>query len=125
MPAVSNVQPQELDALIVGAEFSGCYLLHRLRKDLGLNVTIFEAGSSVGGTWHWDRYSGARVDCSGSRLPFPIEEAWKNWTWKEKYPSWVELQEYFAPIDQELSFSKDCLFSFEVISAQFLSDKGK
>lgn len=40
----------ELDALIIGAGFSGCYLLHRLRQE-GFNVKIVEAGSGLGGIW--------------------------------------------------------------------------
>lgn len=40
----------ELDALIIGAGFSGCYLLHRLRQE-AFNVKIVEAGSGLGGIW--------------------------------------------------------------------------
>ena len=42
----------ELDALIVGAGFAGVYLLHRLRQE-GFNVKIAEAGTGLGGIWHW------------------------------------------------------------------------
>jgi len=49
------------DAVIVGAGFSGLYMLHRLRG-LGLTARVIEAGSGVGGTWFWNRYPGARVD---------------------------------------------------------------
>jgi cation diffusion facilitator CzcD-associated flavoprotein CzcO len=117
--------PKELDALIVGAGFSGCYLLHKLREELNLNVKIFEAGSSLGGTWHLNCYPGARVDCPVPGYELSHEDVWKNWTWKEKYPSWEELQEYFAHIDQELSLSKDCFFHSEVVSAQFLPEQQK
>lgn len=40
----------ELDALIIGAGFSGCYLLYRLRQE-GFNAKIVEAGSGLGGIW--------------------------------------------------------------------------
>ena len=40
----------ELDALVVGAGFAGCYLLYRLRQE-GFNVKIVEAGSDLGGIW--------------------------------------------------------------------------
>jgi cation diffusion facilitator CzcD-associated flavoprotein CzcO len=125
MSAPPNVQPEELDALIVGAGFSGCYLLKKLRDELNLNVKIFEAGSSLGGTWYWNRYPGARVDCPVPGYELSAEGAWKNWTWKEKYPSWEELREYFAHIDHEFSISKDCFFHHEVVSAQFLSKDRK
>lgn len=40
----------ELDVLVVGAGFAGCYLLYRLRQE-GFNVKIVEAGSDLGGIW--------------------------------------------------------------------------
>lgn len=49
---------ENLDALIVGAGFSGIYQLKTLR-DQGLRVKAIEAGSDVGGTWFWNRYPGA------------------------------------------------------------------
>lgn len=45
----------ELDACIVGAGFAGVYLLHRLRQE-GFNVKIVEAGTGLGGVWHWNSY---------------------------------------------------------------------
>lgn len=41
----------ELDALIVGAGFSGVYLLHRLRQE-GFSAKIAEAGTALGGIWY-------------------------------------------------------------------------
>ena len=52
---------QTYDAVIVGAGFSGLYMLHRLRQ-LGVSARVYEAGTNVGGTWYWNRYPGARVD---------------------------------------------------------------
>ena len=52
----------DFDAIVVGAGFSGMYLLHRLRDHLGLSVRVLEAADGVGGTWHWNRYPGARCD---------------------------------------------------------------
>ena len=52
----------DFDAVVIGAGFSGMYMLHSLRDKLDLNVTLFEAGNGVGGTWYWNRYPGARCD---------------------------------------------------------------
>jgi cation diffusion facilitator CzcD-associated flavoprotein CzcO len=109
----------ELDAVIVGAGFSGIYLLHRLRDQLNLNVKIIDAGSDVGGTWHWNKYPGARVDCPAPVYGFNIEEVWKTWNWSEVYPAQHELQAYFQHVDRTLSVSKDCIFNSRVVSAQF------
>jgi len=56
----SNSGPT-FDAIVIGAGISGMYQLHLLRE-LGLNVRVFEAGASVGDTWYWNRYPGARFD---------------------------------------------------------------
>ncbi len=53
--------PPSVDVVIVGAGFSGMYLLHKLRE-MQLSAVVFEAGTDVGGTWYWNRYPGARVD---------------------------------------------------------------
>ena len=45
----------EFDAVVVGAGFSGLYMLHRLRDKLGLSARVYEAAADVGGTWYWNR----------------------------------------------------------------------
>ena len=57
-----SVKSADVDVVVVGGGgVAGLYLLYRLRG-LGLNVTAFEAGSDVGGTWYWNRYPGCRCD---------------------------------------------------------------
>ena len=56
-----SVGPKEVDAVIIGAGFSGLYMLHRLRAE-GYSTRVFEAADGVGGTWYWNRYPGARCD---------------------------------------------------------------
>lgn len=62
------------DAVVVGAGFSGLYMLHKLRE-AGYRVKVYEAGSDVGGTWYWSRYPGARCDS---------ESIYYNYTFSEK-----------------------------------------
>ncbi|KAK0997823.1 hypothetical protein LTR54_009620 [Friedmanniomyces endolithicus] len=76
----------ELDALIVGAGFAGVYLLHRLRQE-GYNVKIAEAGTGLGGIWHWNSYPGARVDSQYPVYAYGIPEVYNTWTWTEQYPN--------------------------------------
>jgi heterodisulfide reductase subunit A-like polyferredoxin len=47
-----------LDLLIVGAGFSGLYMLHKART-MGLSALVVEAAPGVGGTWCANRYPGA------------------------------------------------------------------
>ena len=62
MVNISDRPPQRHDIVIIGAGFSGLYMLHRARDVLGLDAVVFEAGAGVGGTWYWNRYPGARCD---------------------------------------------------------------
>lgn len=55
----------DFDAIVVGAGIAGIYMTHKLRNELGLSVRTFERGSGVGGTWHWNRYPGAKSDSEG------------------------------------------------------------
>ena len=73
----STTPTLELDALVVGAGFSGIYLLHELRK-LGLKTVIFEAGSDVGGVWRWNCYPGARTDSEYLEYQFSFPETWND-----------------------------------------------
>lgn len=43
----------ELDVLVIGAGFGGCYLLHLLRE-AGFKTQVVEAGSAIGGVWAWN-----------------------------------------------------------------------
>ena len=44
---------RKLDVAVVGAGFSGLYLLHKLRSS-GFSVAVFEKADQLGGTWHWN-----------------------------------------------------------------------
>ncbi|KAJ5368743.1 uncharacterized protein N7496_008503 [Penicillium cataractarum] len=125
MPSTLQGQPLELDAVIAGAGFSGIYILHRLRDELKLNVKILEAGPDIGGTWYWNTYPGARVDCPAPVYAFGIEEVWKNWTWSELYPEQKELGAYFRHVDDVLSVRKDCIFNARITAGHFNPIDGK
>ena len=108
----------ETDVLIVGAGFGGVYLLHKLRQQ-GLNVKIYEAGQGLGGIWYWNCYPGARVDSQVPVYEYSMPEIWKDWTWSEKYPGWIELRAYFDHVEKVLDVKKDIAFNSRVVSADY------
>ncbi|HEX2593413.1 MAG TPA: NAD(P)-binding protein, partial [Rhizomicrobium sp.] len=57
------------DVVIIGAGFSGLYMLHKVRAQ-GLTARVYEAGAGVGGTWYWNRYPGARVDIESQEYSY-------------------------------------------------------
>lgn len=104
------------DVLIIGGGFGGMYGLHQIRQ-LGLNVTLFEAGSSFGGTWYWNRYPGARVDSETPFYSLSIPEVYKDWNFSERYPGHEELRRYFQHVDEVLKLGKDAHFNTIVVEA--------
>ena len=81
----------KVDAIIVGAGFSGLYLLHRLRS-LGFTTRVFERGDGVGGTWYWNRYPGARCDVESMQYSYSFdEELQQEWRWPEKFSAQPDL----------------------------------
>lgn len=115
---------KELDVLVVGAGFGGCYSLYKLRQ-LGLNVHILEAGSYLGGVWHWNNYPGARVDSEIPFYQFSIPEVWRTWNWSERFPSGDELKTYFQYVDEKLDLSKDITYNANVVGAKYDGSTGK
>ena len=72
------------DVLVVGAGFSGLYMLHRLRS-MGLRALVLERGSAVGGTWYWNRYPGARCDVESVDYCYSFsDDLLREWTWAER-----------------------------------------
>ena len=66
----------ETDVLIVGAGFGGIYLMHKLRQQ-GFKCKIMEAGTNIGGIWHWNCYPGARVDSQVPIYEYSMPEIWQ------------------------------------------------
>ncbi|KAI4943946.1 hypothetical protein J4E91_009093 [Alternaria rosae] len=108
----------ETDVVIVGAGFGGVYLMHKLRQQ-GFKCKIMEAGSNIGGIWHWNCYPGARVDSQVPIYEYSMPEIWKDWNWSCRYPGTEELQRYFDHVERKLDIKKDCAFNTRVVEAQF------
>ncbi|OLN86761.1 Baeyer-Villiger monooxygenase 4 [Colletotrichum chlorophyti] len=108
----------DYEVLIVGGGFGGCYALHQLRK-IGFSAHIIEAGSALGGVWHWNSYPGARVDSESPYYQFSIREVWKDWTWSQRFPAHDEIKRYFQHVDKVLDISKDVTYNTTVVGADF------
>jgi cation diffusion facilitator CzcD-associated flavoprotein CzcO/acetyl esterase/lipase len=114
---------ETVDAVVVGAGFSGMYQLHRLRE-MGLSVHVFEAGEDVGGTWFWNRYPGARVDIESMAYSFSFsKELEQDWVWSEKYSPQPELLRYAQHVADRFDLKRDISFNTRVESAHFEDDK--
>ncbi|HVY90341.1 MAG TPA: NAD(P)/FAD-dependent oxidoreductase, partial [Hyphomonadaceae bacterium] len=108
-----------LDVIIVGAGFSGLYMLHRLRG-MGISARVLEAGPSVGGTWYWNRYPGARVDIESQEYSYSFSEELENdWVWSERYAAQPELLRYLNHVADRFDLRRDIDLSTRVTAATY------
>jgi cyclohexanone monooxygenase len=110
-----------VDAVIVGAGFSGLYLLHRLRK-LGFSTRLFERGGGVGGTWYWNRYPGARCDVESMQYSYSFDEdLQQEWPWPEKFSAQPDILAYANHVADRFELRRHIDFDTEVNAAHFES----
>jgi cation diffusion facilitator CzcD-associated flavoprotein CzcO len=110
---------KEFDVIIVGAGFSGMYMLHLLREE-GFSVRLYEAGSNVGGTWYWNRYPGARCDIPTECYCYTFsEEIHREWTWSSIYPEQSEILDYCNFVANKLDLRSDIQFNTRLTSAEY------
>ena len=115
-----NEQSIDIDAVVIGAGFSGLYMLHRLRNEMGLSARVFEAGGGVGGTWYWNRYPGARSDSDSYVYGFTFDEdLWQEWEWSERYPEQHEIRAYLEHVAERFDLNRDIQFRTRVTAATF------
>ena len=117
--------PVLLDAIVVGAGFSGLYQLLLLRDKLGLSVKVLDTAQGVGGTWYWNRYPGARCDSeSHSYAYYFSKELLNEWEWSERYPQQPEILRYLNHVADRFNLRSDIVLGTKVQSAHY-SDADK
>ncbi|MDP1821262.1 MAG: NAD(P)/FAD-dependent oxidoreductase [Acidimicrobiales bacterium] len=114
------VEPEHHDVVIIGAGFSGLYMLYRVRDVLGLDTVVFEAGGGLGGTWYWNRYPGARCDSESFYYSYSFsEELEQEWEWTSKYPEQPEILRYLEHVADRFDLRRDIRFETRVEEAVF------
>jgi cyclohexanone monooxygenase len=110
---------QHYDVVVIGAGFSGLYMLHRLRG-LGLSVRVFEQGDGVGGTWFWNRYPGARCDSESMYYSYSFDpDLEQEWQWTERYPGQPEILRYMNHVADRYDLRRDISFNTRVTSTVY------
>jgi cation diffusion facilitator CzcD-associated flavoprotein CzcO len=106
----------ERDVIVVGAGFSGCYLL-KLIRDQGFSTIVLEANSRLGGVWSYNCYPGARVDSELPYYGYSDPAVWGTWNWTERFCSYEELRGYFDHVDKIWQLTPDVVFNAQVCQA--------
>src|SRR6201995_4568235 len=123
--AIDADEATHFDALVIGAGFSGLYMLHRLRQ-LGLRTRVLEAAENVGGTWLVNRYPGARCDIESIEYSYSFsEEIQQEWVWTESMPAQPEVEAYLNFVADRLDLRRDIRFGTTVVAMAFDGDAAR
>jgi cation diffusion facilitator CzcD-associated flavoprotein CzcO len=111
-----------VDVIVIGAGFSGLYMLHRLRQ-LGLRTRVLEMAEDVGGTWLVNRYPGARCDIESIEYSYSFsEEIQQEWVWTESMSAQPEIEAYLNFVADRLDLRRDIAFDTKVVAMNFAED---
>ncbi|KAJ5786200.1 uncharacterized protein N7503_011412 [Penicillium pulvis] len=118
---MGSTQVENYDVLIIGAGLSGvCSLYHMRKRFPSWRIRVLEAAESVGGTWNWNRYPGARVDSESLSYAFSFDKNLMNeWHWKESFAPQSEILRYIERIVDKHDLNKDIQFKTKIRSARW------
>lgn len=113
-------ETRELDALVVGAGFSGIYMLYKLRNELGLNVVGIDRAAGVGGTWYWNRYPGAMSDSESFVYQYSFDrDLYLTNTIESKYVHQPRIRDYLNEVVDRFELRDHITFMTSMTSAHF------
>ncbi len=101
--------------LVIGAGFSGICAGIALRR-LGLQFTIIERNSDVGGTWLQNTYPGAAVDTPSHLYSYSFAP---RAGWSRFYPKQPEVLGYLRKVARDEGLYPSIEFETDVISASW------
>lgn len=107
------------EVIVVGAGVAGIYQIKRL-ADLGIDATVLDSASDLGGTWYWNRYPGCRFDSESYTYGFSFsKELLNEWHWKERFSSQPENLRYLNYVADKFDLRKYMQFNCKVEAMAF------
>jgi cyclohexanone monooxygenase len=119
----SQLHPQTVDAIVIGAGFGGIYAVHKFANELGLSVIGFDKADGPGGTWTWNRYPGALSDTESHLYRYSFDrDLLQDGTWKHTYITQPEILEYLEGVVDRFDLRRHFRFGAknEVTTAVYL-----
>ncbi|KAJ3910109.1 FAD/NAD-P-binding domain-containing protein [Lentinula edodes] len=99
-----------IKVVAIGAGISGISLAHDIQQyGEQVELTIYEMGKDVGGTWFWNQ-----------DLSFNYQMSWcPNPKWSEYYSTAVEIHKYYKDLVEKFGLRKYMRLSHEVVRAEW------
>ncbi|KAH7067741.1 flavin-binding monooxygenase-like protein [Paraphoma chrysanthemicola] len=112
---VGNKDHTDAAVVIIGAGISGmCMAIDLIKRNSLQNFIILEKSSSVGGTWHDNKYPGCCCDVWSMLYSYSFEQ---NPDWTRHYPGQEEILDYLRNVAQKYQLYKHIRFNTSVEEA--------
>ncbi|KAF2819287.1 flavin-binding monooxygenase-like protein [Ophiobolus disseminans] len=112
---VGNKDHTDAAVVIIGAGISGmCMAIDLIKRNSLQNFIILEKSSSIGGTWHDNKYPGCCCDVWSMLYSYSFEQ---NPDWTREYPGQEEILDYLRGVAQKYGLYKYIRFNTSVEAA--------
>jgi cation diffusion facilitator CzcD-associated flavoprotein CzcO len=105
--------------VVAGAGVAGLFMAETLKR-AGLDFSVYEKASEVGGTWRDNTFPGLFVDVLSRQYEFPFEP---NYNWSRKYAPADEILAYIKKVAHGRGLTKFVRFKEEVTAARFIGGR--
>jgi cation diffusion facilitator CzcD-associated flavoprotein CzcO len=106
--------------VIIGAGMAGMLAAIRLKERGDTDVTIYEKGDSVGGTWRENSYPGLACDTPAHSYTYSFAT---NPEWSAFYAPGPEIRAYFEQIAERYDLKSQIAFNTEIASCRFVDGR--
>ncbi len=108
------MESERHEIVVIGAGVSGIYQIKRL-TDLGIDAIVLEGDDDMGGTWHRNRYPGARFDSESYTYGYSFsKELLDEWHWNERFSAQPENLRYLNYVADKFDLRRHMRFNARV-----------
>lgn len=105
--------------VVAGAGVAGLFMAEVLKR-AGIDFTVYEKASEVGGTWRDNTFPGLFVDVLSRQYEFPFQP---NYNWSRKYAPAAEILAYVKKVARDRRLTQFIRFNEEITGARFNDGK--
>lgn len=106
---------RDFHVAVIGAGISGIAAAYRLSQ-AGIQFTVFERNSEVGGVWWANKYPGCRLDTPNFAYSFSFAQ---KQDWPQQFSRQAEIEMYLRQVADATAMKERIKFNTEVVELQF------
>jgi cation diffusion facilitator CzcD-associated flavoprotein CzcO len=114
------VSDKNLRIVVIGAGMAGILAGIKLQESGYRDITIYEKGDRVGGTWRENTYPGLTCDVPSHHYTYTFA---RNPDWTRHLSPGPEIQAYFVACFEKYGLEKVTRFNVEIEKAEFLEGR--